>query len=59
MAANCPGIREQDSVRPIASCQSCECWKRTTGQPITPHIVVEFKDAMPVLICTRREPVKG
>lgn len=59
-APNCPGIRDGDSVRPIASCQSCACWLSTSPQKVAPAIVVVYGDgAKPALQCNRRVPVQG
>ena len=55
----CPGIREADTVRPIQSCQSCQHWRSTTGERVTPLIVVVYREAMPVLVCSRRQAVKA
>ncbi len=57
---NCPGLRTQDSVRPVELCQLCACWVRTSGPVISPHVVVKYGDGgQPILMCTRREPLAG
>lgn len=59
MPSNCEGVREDDKVRPLEMCQSCQHWRSTTGPKVTPHIVIVYRDAMPVLVCERRQAVKA
>lgn len=58
-ATNCPGVRDDDSVRPIQMCQQCQHWRSTGTVRVEPHIVIVYRETVPVLTCTRRLAVKG
>lgn len=59
MTGQCPGVREDDTVRPLAMCQQCAHWRSTTGERVTPLIQVRHDGAQPILLCGRRSPVKA
>ena len=54
----CPGVREEDTVRPLAMCQACAHWRSTTGERVTPLIQVRHDGAQLILLCGRRQAVK-
>ena len=57
--SNCPGVREDDTVRPLQMCQQCQHWRSTTGERVTPWIQVRYDGAQLILLCGRRQAVKG
>ena len=57
--SNCPGVREDDTVRPLAMCQACAHWRSTAGERVTPLIQVRHDGAQVILLCGRHSPVKA
>lgn len=57
--SNCPGVRKDDTVRPLQMCQQCQHWRSTTGERVTPLIQVRHDGAQLIVMCGRRQPVKG
>ena len=56
---NCPGVRDDDSVRPIPMCQSCQHWRSTIGERITPLIQLRHDGQRLIVLCGRRQAVKA
>ena len=59
MTGQCPGVREDDTVRPLAMCQSCAHWRSTTGERVYPLIELKHDGERVILMCGRRQPVKA
>ena len=57
--SNCPGVREDDTVRPLQMCQQCQHWLSTTGERVYPAIVLQQDGDGVTVLCVRRQPVKG
>ena len=55
--SNCPGVREDDTVRPLAMCQACAHWRSTTGERVYPLIELKHDGAQLIVMCGRRQAV--
>ena len=55
----CTGLRDStaDTVRPLPMCQNCAHWRQLSGAVIRPHAIVEIRDGLALLSCTRRVAV--
>ena len=59
MSGNCPGVREEDTVRPLAMCQQCQHWRSTTGERVSPLIQLRHDGVQLIVQCARRVSVQG
>lgn len=59
MAGNCEGVREEDTVRPLAMCQTCAHWRSTSGEPVYPRIHLRHDGKQLIVLCGRRQAAKA